>query len=169
MLPHDTLVEVAERVQPLGWHLVIYVESEDLPELSNFFASLPVTIVFDHMARPDVSKDANGPEFDAFVRLLDDNQNMWAKVSCPDRLSNDGPPDYSDVVPFAQRVVEAFPDRVLWGTDWPHPNLKSHMPDDGKLVDYIPRIAVTGELQQKLLVDNPMRLYWPEETDNGAR
>ncbi len=169
VLPHDTLVEVAERVQPLGWHLGIYVESEDLPELSDFLASLPVTVVFDHMARPDVSKDAHGAEFDAFFRLLDDNENMWAKVSCPDRLSNSGPPDYADVVPFAQRVVEAFPDRVLWGTDWPHPNLKSHMPDDGKLVDYIPRIAVTGELQQKLLVDNPMRLYWPEEADDGAR
>lgn len=169
VLPRDTLVEVAERVQPLGWHLVIYVESPDLPELSDFFASLPVTIVFDHMARPDVTKDVHGKEFDTFIRLLDDNADMWAKVSCPDRLTVSGPPDYDDVVPFARRVVETFPDRVLWGTDWPHPNLKSHMPDDGKLVDYIPKIAVTGALQQKLLVDNPMRLYWPEERENGAR
>jgi 2-pyrone-4,6-dicarboxylate lactonase len=60
-------------------------------------------------------------------------------------------------------VVEEFPDRVLWGTDWPHPNLKDHMPDDGLLVDFIPRIATTAGLQQKLLVDNPKRLYWPEE------
>ena len=70
---------------------------------------------------------------------------------------------YRDVVPFARRVVEEFPDRVLWGTDWPHPNLKDHMPDDGLLVDFIPQIAPTAELQQKLLVDNPMKLYWPEE------
>ena len=88
---------------------------------------------------------------------------MWAKVSCPDRLSVSGPPGYDDVVPFAKRVVETIPDRVLWGTDWPHPNLNSHMPDDGKLVDYIPKIAVSEELQHKLLVDNPMRLYWLEE------
>ena len=95
---------------------------------------------------------------------------MWSKVSCPERLSVSGPPalhgernPYRDVVPFARRVVEEFPDRVLWGTDWPHPNLKDHMPDDGLLVDFIPHIATTPELQRKLLVDNPMRLYWPEK------
>jgi 2-pyrone-4,6-dicarboxylate lactonase len=163
VLPRDTLVEMAERLKPFGWHLVIYVESQDLPELSDFFASLPGTIVFDHMARPDVSKAVEGEEFDLFIRMLVENQNMWAKVSCPDRLSVSGPPGYDDVVPFAKRVVETIPDRVLWGTDWPHPNLNSHMPDDGKLVDYIPKIAVSEELQHKLLVDNPMRLYWPEE------
>ena len=163
VLPRDTLVEMAERLKPFGWHLVIYVESQDLPELSDFFASLPGTIVFDHMARPDVSKAVEGEEFDLFIRMLVENQNMWAKVSCPDRLSVSGPPGYDDVVPFAKRVVETIPDRVLWGTDWPHPNLKSHMPDDGKLVDYIPKIAASEELQRKLLVDNPMRLYWPEE------
>jgi 2-pyrone-4,6-dicarboxylate lactonase len=71
-----------------------------------------------------------------------------------------GPPDYADVRPFARRVVESFPHRVLWGTDWPHPNMKGHMPDDGHLVDVIPHIAKTPELQQRLLVDNPTRLYW---------
>jgi len=70
---------------------------------------------------------------------------------------------YRDVVPFARRIIESFPDRVLWGTDWPHPNLKGPMPDDGLLVDFIPQIAVTPELQRKLLVHNPMRLYWPDE------
>ena len=163
VLPHDAIAEVSERIQPLGWHLVIYVEAEDLPGLADFFVSLPGVIVFDHMARPDVSKDVDGPEFDLFVGLLVDNDNLWTKVSCPDRLTVSGPPGYDDVVPFARRVVEAVPDRVLWGTDWPHPNLKSHMPDDGQLVDFIPRIAVNGELQRKLLVDNPTRLYWPGE------
>jgi len=164
VLPHDTLLEVGERIQAFGMHLVIYVESQDLPELSNFFASLRGTVVFDHMGRPDVSKGANSKEFDVLIKLLDENENMWAKVSCPERLSKSGPPNYEDVVPFSRRVVESFPDRVLWGTDWPHPNMKSHMPDDGKLVDYIPGIAVTEELQRKLLVENPMRLYWPEES-----
>ncbi|MDH3266378.1 MAG: amidohydrolase family protein [Gammaproteobacteria bacterium] len=163
VLPRDTLREVGERIQPLGWHLVIYVESQDLPELHDFFVSLPGTIIFDHMARPDVSKDVNGKEFERFVNMMTGNRNMWAKVSCPDRLSISGPPGYDDVVPFARRVVEAIPERVLWGSDWPHPNLKSHMPDDGKLVDYIPAIAVTEDLQHKLLVDNPMRLYWPDD------
>ena len=163
-LPHDALESVAERIQALGWHTVIYFESQDLPELADFFGSLPGAIVFDHMGRPDVTKDPDGPEFDRFIELLAANENLWTKVSCPERLSVAGPPEYGDVVPFARRVVETFPDRVLWGTDWPHPNMKSHMPDDGKLVDYIPRIAATPALQRKLLVDNPMRLYWPEET-----
>lgn len=162
-LPHETLLDVGERVQRLGWHLVIYFEATDLSELATFFASLPGTVVFDHMGRPDVSKTPGGDEFDCFIDLLECHENIWAKVSCPDRLSISGPPDYDDVVPFARRVVETFPDRVLWGTDWPHPNLKSHMPDDGKLVDYIPKIAMTEALQHKLLVANPMRLYWPEE------
>ena len=168
MLPHDTLIEVAERIQPLGWHLVIYVESQDLSDLTEFFASLPGTVVFDHMARPDVTQVVNGKGFDQFMRLLTDNENMWTKVSCPERLTLAGPPRYDDVVPFAKHVVEIFPDRTLWGTDWPHPNMTSHMPDDGKLVDFIPRIAVSDELQRKLLVDNPMRLYWPEEFNNGS-
>lgn len=163
VLPYDTLAEIADRIQPYGMHLVIYFESQDLADLAELFASLPGTIVFDHMGRPDVGESPNGPEFDRFIKLLSDNDNMWTKVSCPERLSQSGPPGYDDVVPFARRVVESFPDRVLWGTDWPHPNMKSHMPDDGHLVDYIPQIATTKALQQKLLVTNPMRLCWPEE------
>ena len=162
-LPKDNLTEIAHRIKDLGWHVVIYFEAPDLPELFEFFTSLPTAVVVDHMGRPDVTLDPSGEEFGLFMRLMRENENFWSKVSCPDRLTVAGPPDYDDVVPFAKTLVEAFPDRVLWGTDWPHPNLKSHMPDDGKLVDFIPRIARTAELQRKLLVDNPMRLYWPEE------
>ena len=159
-LPRDDLLRVAEKVSALGWHIVIYFEAEDLPGLYGFFTSLPTAVVVDHMGRPDVSKDPDGEEFQLFLQLLRENPNFWSKVSCPERLSASGPPGYDDVVPFARRVVEAFPERVLWGTDWPHPNMKSHMPDDGKLVGFIPRIAVTPDLQHKLLVDNPQRLYW---------
>jgi 2-pyrone-4,6-dicarboxylate lactonase len=91
-----------------------------------------------------------------------ERENVWCKVTCPERLSVSGPPDFTDTVPFARRVVDEFPDRVLWGTDWPHPNLKGFMPDDGKIVDFIPRIAPSEELQAKLLVDNPARLYWEQ-------
>jgi 2-pyrone-4,6-dicarboxylate lactonase len=159
-LPFEDLSSIADRIKVFGWHIVIYFEAEELPDLYDFFASLPTTVVVDHMGRPDVSKPVDGPDFGLFIRLLRENANFWSKVSCPERLSKAGPPDYQDVVPFARRVVEEFSDRVLWGTDWPHPNMKSHMPDDGKLVDVIPRIATTPELQQRLLVDNPMRLYW---------
>ncbi len=167
-LPHDILIETAQRVEPLGWHLVLYFEAQDLPQLYDFFCGLPGTVVVDHMGRPDTTKRVDGPAFDLFVRLMAENENFYSKVSCPDRLSVSGPPGYDDVVPFAKRLVDEFPNRVLWGTDWPHPNLKSHMPDDGKLVDFIPRIATTEMLQRKLLVDNPMRLYWPEEAAHGA-
>ncbi|RMW95111.1 2-pyrone-4,6-dicarboxylate hydrolase [Allofranklinella schreckenbergeri] len=168
--PQDELMEIAQRIAPLGWHVVIYFEAADLPELWDFFTRLPTTVVVDHMGRPDVSQSVDGPEFGLFLRFMQEHGNVWSKVSCPERLSISGPPalageaaPYRDVVPFARRVVERFPDRVLWGTDWPHPNLKHHMPDDGLLVDFIAHIAPTPELQRKLLVDNPMRLYWPEE------
>jgi 2-pyrone-4,6-dicarboxylate lactonase len=158
--PREVLADIAKRIAPLGWHVVVYFEAQDLPELWDFFTSLPTTVVVDHMGRPDVGRPVDGPEFALFLRLLREHSNIWSKVSCPERLSKSGPPGYDDVVTFARRVVESFPDRVLWGTDWPHPNMKSHMPDDGTLVDFLPRIAITRELQQKLLVDNPMRLYW---------
>jgi 2-pyrone-4,6-dicarboxylate lactonase len=161
--PEREYVALANRIAPLGWHIVIYFESADLPARFDFFSELPATLVVDHMGRPDVSKDPDGPEFGLFLKLMRENPHIWCKVTCPERLSVIGPPSYADVIPFARRVVEEFPDRVLWGTDWPHPNMKSHMPDDGKLVDFIPHIATTVDLQRKLLVDNPMRLYWPEE------
>jgi 2-pyrone-4,6-dicarboxylate lactonase len=165
--PKDELLEIASRIAPLGWHVVIYFEAQDLPQLWDFFTALPTTVVVDHMGRPDVRKPVDGPEFQLFMNFMREHGNVWSKVSCPERLSHSGPPAlngernaYRDVVPFARNVVETFPDRVLWGTDWPHPNLKDHMPDDGLLVDFIPHIAVTPELQRKLLVDNPTRLYW---------
>ena len=169
--PREVLLEIANRIAPLGWHVVVYFEAVDLPELYDFFTALTddlaTTVVVDHMGRPDVTKPVDGPEFELFVRMMREHPNIWSKVSCPERLSVSGPKAlngeqraYQDVVPFARRLVETFPDRVLWGTDWPHPNLKDHMPDDGLLVDFIPQIATTPELQRKLLVDNPARLYW---------
>ena len=153
---------IIERIATLGWQVVLYFEAADLAERWDFFTSLPTTVVVDHMGRPDVTQSIDGPDFQRFVRLMDEHENVWSKVTCPERLSKIGPPSYSDVIPFARHLVERFPDRVLWGTDWPHPNMTTHMPDDGNLVDFIPKIAVTAELQKKLLVDNPLRLYWPE-------
>jgi 2-pyrone-4,6-dicarboxylate lactonase len=158
--PPAVLHEIATRIAPLGWHVVVYFEAQDLPELVPFFASLPTIVVVDHMGRPDVQLPVEGPEFERFVGFMREHSNVWSKVSGAERLSIKGPPGYSDFVPFARRIVESFPRRVLWGTDWPHPNMKSHMPDDGDLVNLLPRIAPTPELQQALLVDNPMRLYW---------
>jgi 2-pyrone-4,6-dicarboxylate lactonase len=151
---------LVDLVAELGWHVVVYFEAPDLAERWQLFTSLPVVVVVDHMGRPDVSRPVDGAEFALFTRFLRGHENVWSKVGGAERVSISGPPDYADFVPFARRVVAAFPDRVLWGTDWPHPNMKSHMPDDGALVEMIPRIAPTDDLQHRLLVANPMRLYW---------
>ncbi|WP_170763287.1 amidohydrolase family protein [Ruegeria lacuscaerulensis] len=157
--PKSVFQGIAERIAKLGWHIVVYFEAPDLEELIPFLSSLPTTVVVDHMGRPDVTKGINHEDFQRFIRLMTEHENFWTKVSCPERLTVSGPP-YDDVVPIARELVDLFPDRVLWGTDWPHPNMKSHTPDDGQLVDVIPRIAASPAKQQALLVENPMRLYW---------
>ena len=159
--PREVFMATAERVQRLGWHIVVYFEAPDLADLTLFLKQLPGIVVVDHMGRPDVTQPVDGPGFQAFANLMADMPNLWTKVSCPERLTVAGPP-YDDVVPFQRHLVEHFSDRVLWGTDWPHPNMKSHRPDDGLLVDTIARIAPTAALRQALLVDNPMRLYWSD-------
>ena len=163
VLPESQLMELANRIKLLGWHIVIYFEAPDLPDLYDFIGAIPTTVVIDHMGRPNLSESIDAELFKRFIKLMSEHPNVWSKVTCPERLSLQGPPGYDDFVPFGKLIVEQFTDRVLWGTDWPHPNMKSHMPNDGHLVDIIPRIAPTKDQQQKLLVENAMKLYWPEE------
>ena len=158
--PRETYLSIAERIAKLGWHIVVYFEAHELADLVPFLNALPTTIVVDHMGRPDLAKGVDHPDFRRFVDLMAANPRVWSKVTCPERLSISGPPNYDDFVPFGRTLAQAFPDRVLWGTDWPHPNMTTHMPDDGDLVNMIPRIAETPDERQALLVDNPMRLYW---------
>jgi 2-pyrone-4,6-dicarboxylate lactonase len=157
--PQEVFLNIADKIKAFDWHIVVYFEAQDLEELEPFLKKLPTILVVDHMGRPDVSKGVDHPDFQRFIGLMDENENIWSKVTCPERLTKAGPP-YDDVVPYPAQIVKRFEDRVLWGTDWPHPNMKSHMPDDGALVDYIPQIAPDQAQQRKLLVDNPMRLYW---------
>ncbi len=159
--PKDKFLEVAARL-PKGWHVVIYFEADILEELRPFIAALPVPVVVDHMGRPDVSQGPDGADLKAFRALLDSRPDIWFKATCPDRLDAGGDP-WDDFARSIAPLVHDYQDRVIWGTDWPHPNMESNIPDDGHLVDMIPRIAPTPELQRKLLVTNPMRLYWPEE------
>ena len=166
--PPEVFLNIANRIKKLGWHIVVYFESDDLKDIIPFLRQLDCLIVIDHMGRPDVTKGVNHKDFQSFISFMEDNENIWVKVTCPERLTAQLPqngilPNYSDVIPFAKSLVEKFPDRVLWGTDWPHPNMKSHMPDDGQLVDIIPQIATNKILQQKLLIDNPYSLYWGDD------
>ena len=159
--PKDKFLEIAKRIQSLGWHVVVYFEADILEEMRPFLDAIPTLIVIDHMGRPDVSQGPEGMDMKAFRRLLDSRDDIWTKVTCPDRLDPKGAP-WDDFSRSVAPLVADYQDRVLWGTDWPHPNMEKAIPDDGALVDMIPRIAPTVELQRKLLVDNPMRLYWPE-------
>ena len=164
--PKEVFIGIAERIAKLGWHIVVYFEAADLEELIPFLESLQTISAADHKGRPDVSKGVDHPDFQRFADMMARNENIWTKVTCPERLTIAGPP-YDDVIAYGAPIVARFPDRVIWGTDWPHPNMKSHMPDDGALVDYVPKIAPTAELRQKLLVDNPMRLYWSTHDETG--
>jgi 2-pyrone-4,6-dicarboxylate lactonase len=157
--PQSVFIKIAERIAPLGWHTVVYFEAPSQAALTPFLKALPTIIVLDHMSVPDVKKGVDHADFRSYQQLIADHKNIWVKVTCPERLSVSGPP-YDDVVPFGRALVERFPDRVLWGTDWPHPNMATHTPDDGALVDMIPKFARTAAQQKALLIDNPMRLYW---------
>jgi 2-pyrone-4,6-dicarboxylate lactonase len=146
-----------ERVKDMGWHLILHLDATDLVELDALFKRIPVPMVIDHMGRV---KAAEGLEQPAFKVLLEwmKNDKFWVKVCGAERVSSKGPP-FTDAVPFARKLIEAAPDRILWGTDWPHPNVGKYMPNDGDLVDLFAQMAQEGELQRKILVDNPARLY----------
>lgn len=161
--PKDKFLEIARKVEQLGWHVVVYFEADLLEDLLPFLRAIPTTIVVDHLGRPDISQGPNGPDISRFKRLMDMHPNIWTKVSGAERLSVEGPP-FRDFVDVIRPVVERYPDRVLWGTDWPHPNMEHRIPNDGQLVDILPKLAPTPDLQRKLLVDNPTRLYWGEDT-----
>lgn len=150
--------DIAKLISAFGWHVVVYYEGDYLSKIYDLLLNLPTPLVIDHMGRPDVTQDLQQPAFTLSQQLMGEREDVWVKVSCMERLSSQ-PPHYPDVVPFARHLVENFSDKVLWGTDWPHPNMSSHMPDDGVLVDNLWSIATTETLRQKLLVDNPARLY----------
>jgi len=156
--PKDRFLEVAQRL-PAGWHVVIYFEADILDELRPFMDAIPVPLVIDHMGRPDVTQGPDGPDMRAFRALLDSRPDIHFKPTCPDRLDPTGDP-WNAFAEAVRPLVEDYPDRCIWGTDWPHPNMQDDVPDDGHLVDMIPRIAPTADLQGKLLVLNPERLYW---------
>jgi 2-pyrone-4,6-dicarboxylate lactonase len=159
--PRDRFLELAGRL-PEGWHVVIYFEADILAELRSFIDAISVPVVVDHMGRPDVTQGPEGPDMRAFRGLLASRPDLWFKATCPDRLDPSGDP-WNAFAEAVAPLVADYPDRALWGTGWPHPNMQDAIPDDGRLVDLIPRIAPTAELRRKLLVDNPMRLYWPED------
>lgn len=146
-----------ERIVPLGWHLELHFDARDLPRYSDLLGGLPVPFIIDHMARVRAADGLDQKPFQYLLDLLGSNPGSWVKISGAERLSVDGPP-YDDVVPFARALVATAPDRVLWGTDWPHPNVV-RMPDDGDLIDLLADFVPDAALRDRILVDNPTALY----------
>lgn len=145
------------RLKDMGWHLVLHLDAKDIAELSPTIRALPVPFVIDHMGRVKAGDGVDQPAFGALLELMK-LETAWVKVCGSERISAAGPP-FADAMPFAQALVRAASDRVLWGTDWPHPNIAKHMPNDGDLVDLVPHIAPDETHRRKLLIDNPARLY----------
>jgi len=145
----------AARIAPMGWHLVLHLDAGNIPEFLDFFSEFGLPVVVDHMGRVPVRDGLDQTPFRLLLELLK-RPNWWVKVSGAERISETGPP-FADAIPFAQRLIAAAPDRVLWGTDWPHPNVRWE-PDEADLVDLLPRFAGAAALQ-RVLVDNPARLY----------
>ncbi len=147
----------ADMIRPMGWHLVLYLEAEDVVANAAELRALGVPIVIDHMARVKPADGIGQAAFRLLLGLVRDD-GFWVKVSGAERLSATGAP-FHDLVPFAQALIDAAPDRVLWGTDWPHPNIAGAMPNDGDLVDLLALYAPDPETRRRILVDNPARLY----------
>ncbi len=162
----DVFHDLVERIVPLGWHVVLHFDAADLLDFGAMLRSLPVPFIIDHMGRVPTR---DGLDQKPFAILLDTARmdNCWIKICGAERISSAGPP-FTDAVPFAQAVLEVAPDRTLWGTDWPHPNIKRHMPNDGDLVDLIPLFVPDAVSRRKVLVDNPQRLYGFSDANGRA-
>lgn len=154
----DRFWRLIGRIEPRRWHVELHFDAKDLPDYSDLLQEMPVPYIIDHMARVDASAGEEQPPFQHLLGLLDSDERAWVKISGAERLTADGSPPYGDVVPYAQALVAVAPDRVLWGTDWPHPNVRQ-MPDDGDLVDFLAQMVPEESIRNRILVDNPTRLY----------
>lgn len=163
--PIEDVIRFASRLAPLGWHLQIHLDASRIDELAPALKRSPVPVVIDHMGRLDAALGLEQKPFASLLRLLEDPA-FWVKLSGSERISKEKSP-WRDARPFARKLVEECGDRVLWGSDWPHPNLKE-VPDDGVLVDIIGEFAPSEAQRQALLVDNPARFYgWGQNRGTG--
>ncbi len=154
----ETVENMIARIAPMGWHLQLHLDSDNITELREFLRKLKIPFIIDHMGRVSARQGLEQPAFRQLLELMKDNEHAWVKVSGPERVSVVGKPFY-DAIPYAQALIKAAPDRVMWGTDFPHPNVK-WMPNDGELVDLFAKMCEDEAIRKKILVDNPTKLYW---------
>jgi predicted TIM-barrel fold metal-dependent hydrolase len=148
---------VIRRVTPLDWHIQLHLDAHDIETYRDFLKRLRVPFIIDHMGRVEAKHGLDQKPFRELLGLMK-NELAWVKVSGPERISSAGKP-FHDAIPFARALIAAAPDRVLWGTDFPHPNVKV-MPNDGELVDLFAMMVEDEPTRKTILVDNPARLYW---------
>ncbi len=154
----DKMWRIVRDVEDLPWQVELHFDAGDLLEFEHVIDDIPLPVVIDHMGRVPVADGVVQAPFQALLRKFADSDHLWIKISGAERISAAGPP-FADAVPFAQALIEAAPERVLWGTDWPHPNISKFMPNDGDLVDLIPAMISDERTQRMVLVENPQRLF----------
>ena len=148
-----------ERVKPLGWHVVLHLDAEDILTQQDLIKGIDLPFVIDHMGRVKAADGLTQRPFQLLLELYRTNPLSWVKVCGSERVSA-GKRPFTDAVPFAQALIGVDARRILWGTDWPHPNISKDMPNDGELVDLFAEICPDPAAQQQILVENPTRLYW---------
>jgi predicted TIM-barrel fold metal-dependent hydrolase len=153
----DDATAMAGALADLGWHVQLWIDAKDLPGIAHVLAAWPVDVVIDHMGRTDAHAGIDTPGFQALLRLVGDNR-CWVKLSGAHRLCDDWP-DYAPARPFHEALVRSNPERLIWGTDWPHPRIEAHMPNAGDLLDLFNAWTPDAALRRRILVDNPARLY----------
>jgi 2-pyrone-4,6-dicarboxylate lactonase len=157
VIPMASLSRLAERIKPLGWHVEFLMHADEFPDLDAQFADFPVDIVLGHLGYMRTDKGLGAPGFQALLRLMRTGR-CWVKLTGPYRISVNAMP-YPDVAPFAHALIDAAPQRVIWGTDWPHVMVKSAMPNDGALCDLLLDWVPDETIRRKVLVENPAKLY----------
>ena len=149
------------RIKPLGWHVVLHLDAEDILTQQELLRRIDVPFIIDHMGRVQAADGLAQRAFQLLLELYSTNPLAWIKVCGSDRVSV-GKRPFRDAVPFARALIAVDAQRILWGTDWPHPNTRTDMPNDGELVDLFAEICPDPAQRQRILVDNPSRMYWAD-------
>jgi 2-pyrone-4,6-dicarboxylate lactonase len=155
----DVFHRLVARIKPLGWHVVLHFDAEDILTHQNLLSRIEVPFIIDHMGRVKAADGLGQRPFQLLLELFSVNPLAWIKVCGAERVSA-GKRPFRDAAPFARALIGVDPQRILWGTDWPHPNISKDMPNDGELVDLFAEICPDPATRQLILVDNPTRMYW---------
>ena len=154
----DVFWRLVHRVAPLGWHIVLHMDAKDFGTYESVLDEMPVPYIIDHMARVPAADGVDQVPLQLLLNRMRSDHRCWVKISCAERLTEGRVAPFDDVTPIAQAVVAAAPNRILWGTDWPHPNM-AEMPDEGALLDLLGQIIPDEATRNMILVDNPQVLY----------